>query len=319
MRMLCLILAALPVFAADWNPRGAADYLDARQKEWFAWAPANANAKPCVSCHGGLTYLLARPALRRVLHKTEPTRYETGLVDSLRARLAKRAPKDMFPTAVEPHLAEGAGVESILAAMFVRTPEAFDRMWSLQTDGGGFPWFSLNLEPWEQPKSAYFGAAVAALAAGRSETPQTARLRAYLAREFSAQPLHHRLMAVWSGALSTIARASTLDELWRKQSADGGWTLDALGPWIQQPDAPPVSGTNAYATAFAAVALLKSGVSPSDPRVERALAWLRSHQDPKGYWDAVSMNKRRPPESIPAGFMRDAATAWAALALCEAR
>ena len=27
------------------------------------------------------------------------------------------------------------------------------------------------------------------------------------------------------------------------------------------------------------------------------------------------MNKRRPPETIPAGFMRDAATAWAALAL----
>src|SRR6059058_3854804 len=97
MRMLCALLCAVPVFAADWNPRAAADYLDARQKEWFAWPAANANAKPCVSCHGGLTYLLARPALRRVLHEPDPTTYETGLLDSLRDRLPKRAPLDLFP------------------------------------------------------------------------------------------------------------------------------------------------------------------------------------------------------------------------------
>src|SRR3954466_6828670 len=137
----CLLTLLLPVLAgaADWNPRAAADYLDARQKEWFAWAPANANARPCVSCHGGLTYLLARPALRRVLHESDQTAYETGLLDSLRTRLAKRTVKEMFPTAVEPHLSEGAGVESILAAFFLRTPDSLDRMWSLQFVDGGFP------------------------------------------------------------------------------------------------------------------------------------------------------------------------------------
>ena len=34
---------------ADWNPRAAADYLDARQKAWFAWAPAKASGGPCIS------------------------------------------------------------------------------------------------------------------------------------------------------------------------------------------------------------------------------------------------------------------------------
>jgi len=316
-RWLLLAVAPALALAADWNPRAAADYLDVRQQEWSAWPAANANAKPCVSCHGGLTYLLARPALRRVLNEPKPTAYETGLLESLRGRLPKRAPLDLFPKATEPHLSEGAGVESILAAFFLRTPDAFDRMWSLQADSGAFPWFSLNLEPWEQTSSAYFGASLAALAAGSSHTPQASRLRAYLVREFDAQPLHHRLMAVWAGAVPQSARAAALDELWRKQSPDGGWSLDALGPWKQQPDAPPVTGSNAYATAFAALALEKSGVS--DPRLARALAWLRSHQDPKGYWDAVSMNKRRPPESIPYGFMRDAATAWASLALSDAK
>jgi len=313
----CLLTLLLPVLAcaADWNPRAAADYLDARQKEWFAWAPANANAKPCVSCHGGLTYLLARPALRRVLHESEPTPYETGLLASLRDRVAKPTPKDLYPTGDDAHRIQGSGVESILAAFFIRTPDALSRMWSLQTPEGGFPWFSLDLEPWEQSASAYFGASLAALAARDSKTAEAARLRDYLAFNFEFQPLHHRLMALWSGAIPYAARQAALDDLWRHQTPEGAWTLDALGPWKHQPDAPPDKGPNAFATAFAAVSAQKAGVKPDDPRLQRALTWLRAHQDAKGYWDAVSMNKRRPPESIPAGFMRDAATAWAALAL----
>jgi squalene-hopene/tetraprenyl-beta-curcumene cyclase len=311
-----LITLLLPVLAgaADWNPRAAADYLDARQKEWFAWAPANANAKPCVSCHGGLTYLLARPALRRVLHESDPTPYETGLLASLRDRVAKPTPKDLYPTGDESHRVQGAGVESILAAFFIRTPDALSRMWSLQTADGGFPWFSLKLEPWEQSNSAYFGAALAALSVRDSTSAEAARLRDYLAFNFEFQPLHHQLMAVWSGAVPYASRQAALDDLWRHQSPDGSWTLNALGPWQQQPDFPLEKGPSAFATAFAAVSVQKAGVK-SDPRLERALAWLRTHQDPKGYWDATSMNKRRPPETIPAGFMRDAATAWAALAL----
>src|SRR6478735_3063427 len=98
MRML-LLLVAIPAFAAGWNPRGAADYLDARQKQWFAWPSANSNGAPCVSCHTGVTYLLARPALRRILGEAEPTPYETGLLDSLRTRLPKRTARELFPKA----------------------------------------------------------------------------------------------------------------------------------------------------------------------------------------------------------------------------
>src|SRR4051794_4321210 len=163
MRMF-LLLVAIPAFAAGWNPRAAADSLDARQKQWFAWPSANSNGVPCVSCHTGATYLLARPALRRILGEAEPTRYETGLLDSLRSRLAKRTAKELFPKAIEPHLSEGAGVESIFAAYFLRDSSSFDRMLSFQTPEGGWPWFSLDLHPWEQAESAYYGAAVAALA-----------------------------------------------------------------------------------------------------------------------------------------------------------
>ena len=89
---VCFALSVLAALGADWIPRLAAQYLDSRQKEWFAWPRANAAAKPCVSCHTGVTYLLARPALRKALGEDAPTVYETGLLASLRSRLDLKAP-----------------------------------------------------------------------------------------------------------------------------------------------------------------------------------------------------------------------------------
>src|SRR5438128_11231395 len=89
---------ALPAFCADWSPRLAADYLDSRQKAWFAWPAANAGENgPCLSCHTGLTYLLARPALSRALGESAPTAYESGLLDALRRRLDKKPPQEFSP------------------------------------------------------------------------------------------------------------------------------------------------------------------------------------------------------------------------------
>src|SRR5215831_15106382 len=126
-----LLAAVLPVFAADWNPRLAASYLDSRQQAWAEWPKAKAKGGTCVSCHTGAIYLMARPALARVLGEKERTRYEAGLLDSLRARL------DLVEAT------PGRGVESIFAALFLSlesggptlSPDArkaFDRLWALQ-------------------------------------------------------------------------------------------------------------------------------------------------------------------------------------------
>jgi squalene-hopene/tetraprenyl-beta-curcumene cyclase len=314
------ILLAVPVLSADWSPRAAADYLDSRQKEWFAWPRANKTATPCVSCHTGATYLMARPALRRVLGEKEPTRYETGLLTSLSSRVSKRSSLDLFPDLKDPMQSNAAGVEAIFAALFLRTPDAIDRMWSWQT-AGRWAWDSFDLDPWETPQSAYFGASLAALAvAGQPARPEIAELNAYLRREFDAQPLHNRLAVLWAStsmpdALPPGSRRALLAQLWSRQSADGGWTLDAIGPWKRRSGAPVAQGASAYATAYVAAMLVKAGVS--GPQLDHALVWLRSHQNPKGYWEAASMNKVRDPGSIPEGFMRDAATAYAAMALAR--
>ncbi|MEO8594977.1 MAG: hypothetical protein ABI759_16780 [Candidatus Solibacter sp.] len=313
--LLCL-LPVLPVVAADWNPRLAAQYLDARQKEWFEWPTANANAKPCVSCHTGMTYLLARPALRRALGEDAPTTYETGLLASLRSRVEKR----------EPPAAPALGVETVLAARFLGSPEALDRLWALQVKAGdtkgSWNWFSLDLDPWEMPHSRFYGAALAAMAlpAAEQSRPEAKDLAAFLQREQAAQPLHNRLMLLWAATrfpalLGAPERRAIVDKVWQAQQEDGSWTAAAMGPFTAHAAAPEAPGANAYMTAFAAYVMQQGGDS-ANPKMARALNWLRTHQDPAtGSWLAVSMNKQFPTGSQQSKFMSDAATAFAVLAL----
>ena len=154
---------------------------------------------------------------------------------------------------------------------------------------------------------------------GRAEARE---LAAYLAREQAAQPLHNRLMLLWASAafpeaLPEAARRALVDEVWKRQQADGSWKMDALGPFQAHAHAPRSEGGSAYATAFAAYVMLQSG-DAANPKMARALAWLRAHQDPEcGCWPAVSMNEPYAPGSIPSGFMTDAATSFAVLALLD--
>ena len=111
-----------------------------------------------------------------------------------------------------------------------------------------------------------------------------------------------------------------VDGVLNRQEDDGGWTIESLGPWREHPKVPRSTGSSAYATAWTAFILQKSGVSASNQSLQTALDWLRSHQDPEeGYWEAPSMNKQYDPGSMPLHFLRDAATAFASLALIEGR
>src|SRR5438128_7860590 len=83
--LLTVLMTAFAVtgFCADWNPKLAADYLDSRQKEWFAWPRAKAEGGVCVSCHTGVTYLLARPVRRKALAESQATVYEKGVLEGI--------------------------------------------------------------------------------------------------------------------------------------------------------------------------------------------------------------------------------------------
>ena len=334
MRFRFILLFSLPAFCGDWSPRLAADYLDARQKAWLAWPEANKSGAPCVSCHSQLTYMLARPALRAALSEKSPTEYEQSLSAAMRSRAAKK------PAANPP--SDGFGTDSVLQAyllavqdganMSAETQQAFDRLWSTQMADGGFPWYNLNLDPWEMPESRVFGASIAALAVGstpaenrnRAEVRQhTEALVRFLNRDDAAQPFHNRLMMLWASTklpevLPEARRKAAVDQARQTQQRDGGWSITSLGPWKAHPSAPLSEGSNAYATAFTAFVLKQAGVAASDPMQKSALAWLRSHQTAEGYWDAASLNKKYEPGSMMQSFMRDAATGFATLALLDA-
>jgi squalene-hopene/tetraprenyl-beta-curcumene cyclase len=344
-----LIFVAMPAFCGDWNPRLAAQYLDSRQKQWFAWPPASASGVPCVSCHTGLPYLLARPALRQALGETAPTLYEAVLLDGLRATIVKTEAKDLFP-GVKGRLADQVfGAQVVLSTLLLAfddaprgslTPEgekAFERMWSTQIrDGrakGSWNWSDFNLDPWETPNASFYGAALAALATGIAPANYQARpairenvaeLVSYLRNAQQGEPLHNRLILLWASAklhqvLAPAERQVIVEDVWRKQQADGGWTLESLGPWRPHPNAPPSNGSNSYASGLVAFTLEQAGVHRSDARMSRALAWLEAHQDRQsGSWAAESMNSRHEAGSMPALFMSDAATGYATLALLPA-
>jgi squalene-hopene/tetraprenyl-beta-curcumene cyclase len=322
-----LAFAATPVRGASgWSPQLAAKYLDTRQQEWFAWPRAQSKDGPCVSCHTGMPYLIARPALRRVLKERQPTMYETGLLDRLRANAGAKAAGPL------------QGVETIMAAMLLPNGDAarrptFDQLWKLQkTEGelsGGWLWYAANLEPWETPPQFPYGASLAALAIGSapSDLRDANRIQAldrYLQHEAGGRPLHARLATLWASTrlpsiMTAAARRATIDELVAKQQKDGGWSIESLGPWTEHPDAPvsPTAGaSHSYATAFTTFVLQQVDDRAAKRSLDRARDWLASHQDRQtGAWPAVSLNKKYPAGSMEEKFLQDAATSFAAAAL----
>jgi hypothetical protein len=345
-----LTLAVAPAFCQGWNARLAEQYMDSRQKEWDVWPIAIHSGVACVSCHTGLTYLLARPALRQALgEKNGPTLYESVLVDSMRATVIRTDAKDLFDGLKGPIVDQVYGAQVVLAALVLAmddasrgklSPEgekAFERMWSIQlkdgADKGAWNWSDFDLDPWETKDSAYYGAALAALATGLAPAGYQARpeiranvaaLTAYLRAGEKSQSVHNKLFLLWASSklqdlLPGTDRQAILDELWRKQEADGGWTIQSAGQWKKRDAAVPAVGSNSYITALAAFTTQQAGVPPSQAGLSKALAWLRAHQDTqKGYWTADSMNHKHQAGTMPEKFMSDAATGYATAALLAA-
>jgi hypothetical protein len=211
-------------------------------------------------------------------------------------------------------------------------------LWALQLDEGAtkgaWQWYPVNLDPYEHSRADFFGASLAALAIGTmpDSYAQTPEVREHLSALFAyfetgadlQRPLHDRLAQLWASSklrsvLPDQSRKALIEETFGKQQADGGWSIESLGPWTPHPDAPPSHGSNSFATAFATYVLGQAGTGSSHPGMSRALAWLKSHQDQEsGAWHADSMNKRYPADSMQVLFMQDAATAFASLALLEA-
>lgn len=326
--------------------------MDSRQQEWDVWPMALHSGVACVSCHTGLTYLVARPALRRALNeKTGPTLYEDVLDASMRATVIRTDAKDLFAGLKGPIVDQVYGAQVVLASLVLAmddaargklSPEAekaLDRMWSIQVksgpDKGAWQWSDFDLDPWETKDAVFYGAALAALATGMAPADYQARpdiqenvaaMKAYLREGQKSQSLHNRMFLLWASSklrdlLPSADRQAIVDDLWSRQNADGGWSIQSFGQWKKREAAEPVPvGSNSYVTALAAFATEQAGVQPSQASLLKALTWLRTHQDPQGgLWTAESMNHKHSAYGVMAEkFMSDAATGYATAALLAA-
>ena len=335
--------------AGAWDASAAAAYLDQRADWWSGWeTAARERGTFCVSCHTTGPYGLARPMLRSSTDASRATRPEQALLDSVTTRVihwgevAPFYPDERYGA---PKTSQSRGTEAILNALVLarqdertgnlgdRTLRAFDNLWALQEKSGdaegAWPWLHFNLAPWESDEGPYHGAALAAVAVGLAPDgygarpdirDNVARLGGYLRRRLDAQPPFNRVMALWAsgalpGVLAGAQQRTLIDEIAGLQQDDGGWSLPSLGTWARRDETPLDTKSDGYATGLVTLALRQAGVARDHKAVAGGLAWLARNQAPDGSWPASSLNRQHDPASDRGRFMRDAATAYAVLAL----
>jgi squalene-hopene/tetraprenyl-beta-curcumene cyclase len=340
-------------FPASWNEKAAAAYLDQRIAWWMDWPSAARDHETfCVSCHTAVPYAVARPSLRTGAAAQTPSALERRLLDNVtrRVRMWKEV-EPFYPTKKEadPKTVESRGTESILNALILAryaatggelSPDvhkAFENMWSEQIKSGdargAWPWLQFHNSPWEGD-SQYYGSALAAIAIGIApgdyhSTPEIRDglklLSEYLVREQASQIPYHRVMLLWAsaklpGLLSGAQQKSIAEEILAKQQDDGGFSLSSLvGGWKRRDNTPLETKSDGYATGLVLFALQQAGTPRMQPRIQRGVEWLTSNQQTAGNWLAWSLNKQRDPASDAGHFMGDAATAYAVLALTNAK
>ena len=73
---------------------------------------------------------------------------------------------------------------------------------------------------------------------------------------------------------------------------DGGWGLATLGNWSRADGTPQdMTSSDGYGTGFAIYVLRCAGVPADDSRIQKGIAWLKTHQRASGRWFTRSLTK----------------------------
>lgn len=297
--------------AQAFSLRRAVHFLDSAAVDWQ-------KSRQCFTCHTNYSYLLARPAVG-----------ETSVAhDTVRA-FAEQLVNERWPSQGPRWNAEVVATGAFLACndaqttgkLHAATRAALDKMWTLQREDGGWDWLKCDWPPMESDD--HYGATLAAIGVGmapegyaQTEAAQAGlkKLQAYLQNN-PPPTLHHQAMLLWASSklsdlMSQDARQACIDQLVSLQKADGGWGLATLGDW-KRGDASPqdLDSSDGYGTGFVIYVLRQAGLAADDPRLQRGIAWLKSHQRESGRWFTRSLH------ADSKHFITHAGTAFAVMAL----
>ncbi len=301
--------------AESFSLKRAADYLDLVALDWQ-------KKRGCGTCHTNFAYLMARPAIASVSPPSKQVRgFFEGMVEKRWKEKGPRWPAEVVVAATT----LAANDRAMTGKLHSTTRKALDRMWTLQREDGGWDWLVCGWPPMESDD--HYGVTFAAIGVGLApgDYARTEAARKGLAgiREFlRAHPspsAHHRAMELWAsahveGLLGKEARARVIEELFALQRPDGGWAIAGLLEGWEEHERKDgkrqdLESSDGYGTGFVVHVLREAGVVAEDPRIRKAIAWIKSHQRQSGRWFT------RSPTKDSKHFISNAGTAFAVLAL----
>ena len=296
----------------EFSMDAAVRFLDAAALGWQ-------KDRKCFACHSDYAFFFTRPAVS----------WKVPAHEQLRSKLEHLAE---HPRDVKYRVTEAVMTASMLAQndalttgkLHPTTRKALDRMWAMQRDDGGFDWMKYNQPPSEIDD--HYGVTMAAIGAGAApdgyaETPPATAGLDKIRKYFKDNPpanLHHRAMKLLAslhvnGIISEAERQQVVQDLFDLQKPDGGWGAVTLGNWERSDGKPrDMQSSDGYGTGFAVYVLRRAGVPADEPRIQKGIAWLKTHQRLSGRWFTRSMWKDR------RHYITHSGTAYAilALALC---
>jgi squalene-hopene/tetraprenyl-beta-curcumene cyclase len=313
--------------APEHSVERAAQFLDRVATDW-------GKKYQCVTCHTNGYYLTAppeifkdRPAFREARRQAQAfvDAWEAFTPNSILTVLGYQEVPETYVVSTAAFLAiSDAAIGEGLGEATLR---ALDRAWEMQDAEGHWPdWIICNWPPFESDE--HYGVTLMALAVGmapdnyaRTERARNGmtRIRNYLASHPPTE-IHHKGMLLWAarhndGLVEDADQKRWIEELFDLQRRDGGWASGSLGRWRQldgEPSDPPVTvESDGYGTGFVIFVLTQAGLPTSDPRIQKGLDWLRSHQRAEGHWWTQSL--RNDPDT--SNFLTHTGTTFALKAL----
>ncbi len=293
----------------EFSMQAAVRFLDAAALNWQ-------KDRKCFACHTDYAYLFTRPL----------GGWDVPAHEQIRVNLERRNEE---PREGRHRVARTVMAASVLAQNDALTTgelqpitrTVLDRMWEMQRADGGFDWMKYDQPPSEIDD--HYGVTVAAIGVGvapddyaetRAAKAGIEKIRKY----FDANPpanLHHRAMKLLAslhlaGIMTGSEREQVVEDLFALQKPDGGWGVVTFGNWERSDDAPrDMESSDGYGTGFAIDVLRQAGIPADDSRIQKGIAWLKTHQRESGRWFTRSMWKDSK------HYITHAGTAYAILAL----